>query len=70
MKVVNLSLSYPHPNAGKSYRDDRPETHYVYRVEQVTDSVEFVPNQVLTKDKVAELCQSKAFKVTTKAPKK
>lgn len=37
---------------------------YDYRVEKVTDSVEFHPRQVLLKSAVDKLCQDKSWKVT------
>ncbi|HZP68351.1 MAG TPA: hypothetical protein VFB29_00275 [Pseudolabrys sp.] len=37
---------------------------YDYRVEKVTDSVEFHPRQILTKKQVDELCSATGWKVT------
>ena len=37
---------------------------YDYRVDRVTDSVEYHPRQILTKSQVDELCASKSWKVT------
>ena len=36
----------------------------IYRVEQITDSIEFVPSKYLTKKQVVELCEAKDWKVT------
>lgn len=58
MKTKTLRLSFPHANP-----NERMGNH-LYCVEQVTESVEFVPYQYLTKTEVEVLCDSKAWRVT------
>jgi len=59
-KVKTIKLSYPQLNPhGTPTRPD-----YLYRVEQITDSTDFVPKQMLTKAQVDELCACRDWKVT------
>jgi hypothetical protein len=43
---------------------DTNTTRTVYRVERVTDSIEFAPDQFLSKVEVDALCHSNEWKVT------
>jgi len=42
----------------------------IYRIEQVTDSVEFTPGDFLKKDEVERLCRANNWKVTIVAAKR
>lgn len=57
-KIVQLKLSFPH----WSNRDKGVSKYY--RVIQVTNSVEFEPNQDLSKKEVDDLCASEKYNVT------
>lgn len=39
-------------------------TEKFYKVDKITDSVDFIPGQTTTKKEVEELCASKEWKVT------
>jgi ribosomal protein S17 len=58
IKTITVIPGYAHP--------DKLETKEGkgYKVNKVTDSVEFTPGDILTRKEVDELCQSKEWKVT------
>jgi len=62
MKIKSLKLSYPHldPVATKPGAPD----NFGYRVLTVGDSVEFLPNQFLTRSEVEHLCNKGSWRVT------
>lgn len=60
MKIRTLTVSFGHPDP-----HDALNASPLFRVERVTDSVEFVPGQMLSKKEVDVLCASQAWKVTT-----
>lgn len=55
MKTKSLKLSHPH-------------TDNMYRVEQVTNSVEFSPGQMLTRKEADEMCLAAGWSVTICPP--
>src|SRR5262245_15338680 len=61
MKIAKLTLSFPWFN--HEHRSDKDRERY--RVEKITNSVEFIPGEMLTKDQVAQLCKSDLWSVTT-----
>lgn len=66
-KIKTLKLSHGHaPAGGLSALKNQAEYDAAlrYRVEQVTDSVEFRPGQLLSRKEVEDLCASKEWKVT------
>jgi hypothetical protein len=60
MKDKTITLSYPHSLI------DRKEDHY--RVQKVTNSLEYAPLQYLSKKEADELCESHQWKVTIVPP--
>jgi hypothetical protein len=62
-KIRTITLSYPHYDNSKSMPLERTDAPRVYRVEKVTDSVEFAPSTQLSRVTVIELCASKLWKV-------
>lgn len=62
MKTKTLKVSHPHsdPNSVVNKR---------YRVEHVTNSVDYSPGQFLERDTVERLCESKNWQVTIVPPK-
>lgn len=64
MKVKTITLSHPHANP-----NSMPGVDPLYRVEKVTDSLEFQPGEFLAKKAVQPLCASNEWKVTIVAPK-
>jgi len=61
MKAKTITLSHPHLADDGSDTVGRPTN---YRVERITDSLEFSPGQLLKKSEAAELCDSPRWKVT------
>lgn len=59
-KMKSLKVSHPWPTD-----HDNPETSSRYRVEQVTNSVEFSPGQLLTKKEIMSLCEATHWTVNT-----
>jgi len=49
-----------------NWPDRNSERSDLFRVESLTDSVEFMPHQFLTKAQVLDMCESKYWKVTIK----
>jgi len=64
-KQKTMTVSWPHlncdPNADAEILRRDPQ---VYRVDRVTNSVEFLPGQQLTKAEVADLCENGGWDVT------
>jgi hypothetical protein len=61
MKVKTIKLT----DSGRSM----PGQHLRYKIEQITDSVEFTPGQWLDKSTVEGLCRATDWKVTIVAKK-
>lgn len=61
MKTKTLTLSHGHYNPKATMGDMNA---LLYRVERVTDSVDYKPGDMLTKEAVKELCDKAAWKVT------
>jgi hypothetical protein len=59
MKIKTMTVTSNWPDRNSSRSD-------LFRVEVITDSVEYAPHQMLTKAQVNELCDSKYWKVTIK----
>jgi hypothetical protein len=61
MKVKKIKLSHPHMRRidNSNLVDEK-----AYRVEQVSDSVDVNPGQLLAKVDVEEMCQSDKWQVT------
>jgi hypothetical protein len=55
LKTKTIKLSHPHVSRTSSD---------AYRVEVVTDSVEYAPRQLLERKEVDSLCEAKDWKVT------
>lgn len=64
LKLVKLRLTFPH----YCNRDNGKEKHY--RVVQITNSIEFEPNQYLTKNEVDEIIARHKEHDITIVPKK
>lgn len=62
IKTIHVTYPHPNPNEGKGINE-------LYRVEKVTDSVLYYPNQFLTRNQVDDLCASSIWKVTVTANK-
>lgn len=62
-KIKTITVSYPHYDDTKFTPAERSAAPRVYRVEKVTDSIEFAPSTQLSKSQVEELCASKQWKV-------
>lgn len=60
MKIKTITLSYPHSDP-----EDETRRNFRFRVERITDSVEFGPGDFLKKKQVDELCASAQWKVTS-----
>ena len=65
-KVKNIKLSWPHEPANLPPRatQEQYEKAARYRVEQIADSVEYNPGQMLDRMLVNSLCHSQRWKVT------
>ena len=75
MKQKTITLSFPHqrhllePNwippkdAGGRYTQNHPDGQ-IWRVERLTNSIEFNPGQYLLRLEVDQLCSSEAWTVT------
>lgn len=59
-KIKTITLTFGHLNPKAEVGD---KDIYIYRVEKVTDSVDFSPGDFLTKEKVNEICGWKEWKV-------
>ena len=59
MKTKTLTVTFPWPDRDSNRTD-------LYRVEQITDSVEFAPHQLLKASDVDILCDHKDWRVTIK----
>jgi hypothetical protein len=66
MKTATIKVSHPHI---RRIGNTNKVNENAYRVEQVTDSVEFAPGQLLDKEEVKELCSSSKWRVTIVASK-
>lgn len=65
MKIKTMTLSYPHLNCDRSHNPKtNPEKNQVWRVDQLTDSTDYLPGQQLHKSQVDELCAARDWKVT------
>lgn len=53
-----ITVSFPHYTVLHDGGNEK-----VYRVQRVTDSVEYAPDQYLTKAQVVELCEARDWKV-------
>lgn len=60
-KTKSIKLSHPHHDPNSNPADPKYQSRY--RVEQVTNSVEFSPGQFLGKNEVDELCSSRGWTV-------
>ena len=58
-KISNITVT-------SNWPDRNSERSDLYRVESLTDSVEYAPHQFLTKAEVNALCVNKYWKVTIK----
>jgi hypothetical protein len=68
MKTKTITVTH----CNKSEFDDskRGYTSFVrYRVEQITDNIDYAPGQMLTPEVVAELCALEDWKVIVKGAK-
>jgi len=62
MKTKTITLT-----AGWLHKDDKPGSNVTgYRVEQITDSLEFAPGNVINRAEAERLCDSAMWKVTIK----
>lgn len=65
IKTIKLSSGHaPGRNIASFTSQDAWDKALRYRVEQVTDSIEFRPGQLLERKEVEDLCTSKEWKVT------
>ncbi len=62
-KQKTIALTFPHQNPKEA-----DGINSLYQVVRVTDSTEYNPGQMLTKQQVDELCSAKYWTVSTKRP--
>jgi hypothetical protein len=64
------TITVTHCNRSEFDGEKRTYMSFVrYRVEQITDSIDFAPQQELPPEVVRELCESSDWKVIVKGPK-
>lgn len=62
-KIAKMTASYPHYDDALAGAARVEKANLVYRVENVTDSVEHSPGDLLKRWQVEQLCQSKHWSV-------
>lgn len=67
-KTKAITLSYPHYDLTKDTVKERAEAPRVYRVERITNSIEFAPLSDLSSKQADELCASRDWQVTIISP--